>query len=70
MCLCARSGNRKRIIDHQSWGSKLDKWAHWINSQLEQGEIRITVVSAIFTLLCHIVLKDSCRFWIIAIQSV
>jgi hypothetical protein len=40
------------------------------NSQLQQGQIRITVVKLLLALSCNIILEDSSGFGIVAIQAI
>ena len=40
------------------------------NSQLEESEVGVAVVCAIFTLLRHVVLEYRRRFGIVAVESI
>lgn len=53
---------------HDCWGRESED--EWRDSQLEQGEVGVAVICAVFALLRHVVLEHRSRLGIVAIEPV
>ena len=63
----ASSGNRKRWFYHLENLKVLDNCE---DSQFEQCQVRIAIISSIFALLCNIILKNSGCLRIVSVQPI